>query len=137
MLQATLDQRHFPQQPWSHSSSPTHIPVQRGDILVAGDVLASLSDAVPEYQLRGAAVAVLVQVPDPCRGVSRPTATKSPNKDSYANSRTAPTLCAIICSCRTQSTEIRNHSLRTGGNTNICQHQHVECITRGIYCSFF
>lgn len=99
----------------SHSSCLTHIPVQRSDILIAGDILASLSDAVPEYQLCGAAVAVLIQVPDPCRGVSRPTATKCPNKDSYAKSTIAQILCALICSCRTQST------VRTGGNTNICE----------------
>lgn len=47
-----------------------HIPVERGDVLVAGHVLPPLADAVPEDQLGGAA-AVLTQVPDPSRRVAR------------------------------------------------------------------
>ena len=43
----------------------TDVPVQRGDVLVAGHVLTALTDAVTQDQLGGAAVVVLTQVPYP------------------------------------------------------------------------
>lgn len=50
--------------------SGTYVPVEGCDVLVAGHVLPALADAVPQHQLRGAARAVLAQVPDPRRRVS-------------------------------------------------------------------
>lgn len=51
--------------------SETYIPVQWSDVFVAGDILATFSDAVAENQLGGAGAIILVQVPDPSRGVAR------------------------------------------------------------------
>ena len=44
-----------------------YVPVQRGDVFIAGDVLAALTYAVTENELGGAASAILTQVPDTCR----------------------------------------------------------------------
>lgn len=49
----------------------TYIPVQWGDVFVAGDILATFSDTVAQHQLGGVGVIVLVQVPDPGGGVPR------------------------------------------------------------------
>lgn len=49
----------------------TYVPVQRGDVFVARDVLSALSYAVAQHQLGGAGAVVLVQVPDPGGGVPR------------------------------------------------------------------
>lgn len=49
----------------------TYVPVQRGDVFVARDVLSALSYAVAQHQLGGAGAVVLVQVPDPGGGVAR------------------------------------------------------------------
>lgn len=47
-----------------------YVPVQRGHVFVAGDVVAALSYAVPQHQLGGAPVAVFVEVPYPRGGIS-------------------------------------------------------------------
>lgn len=47
----------------------TYIPVQWGDIFVAGDILSTFPYTVAQHQLGGARVIVLVQVPDPRCGV--------------------------------------------------------------------
>lgn len=49
----------------------TYIPVQWGDVFVAGDILSTFPYTVAQHQLGGAGVIVLVQVPDPRRGVPR------------------------------------------------------------------
>lgn len=49
-----------------------YVPVQRGDVFVTGDVVAPLPDTVPQHQLRGAPVAVFIQVPYPGGRVSGP-----------------------------------------------------------------
>lgn len=57
--------------PIVHAGQNTYVPVQRGDVFVARDVLSALSYAVAQYQLGGAGAVVLVQVPDPGGGVAR------------------------------------------------------------------
>lgn len=47
----------------------TYIPVQWGDVFVAGDILPTFSDTVAKHQLGGVRVIILIQVPDPSGGV--------------------------------------------------------------------
>lgn len=61
-----------PASPTASGREAAYVPVQRGDVFVTGDVVAPLPDTVPEHQLRGAAVAVLIQVPYPGGRVSGP-----------------------------------------------------------------
>lgn len=48
-----------------------YVPVQRGHVFVAGDVVPPFPYTVPEHELRGASAAALVEVPYPRGGVSR------------------------------------------------------------------
>lgn len=43
-----------------------YVPVQRGDVFVTGDVMPPLPYTVPQHELRGAPVAVFIEVPYPC-----------------------------------------------------------------------
>lgn len=54
----------------SQGANVAYVPVQRGDILVARDVMAPLSDTMPQHELCGASIAVLVEVPYPSGGVA-------------------------------------------------------------------
>lgn len=64
--------RHGPGQSCGRvqAAAGAYVPVQRGDIFVARDVMSSFPYAVPQDELRGAPVAVLVKVPDSRRRVS-------------------------------------------------------------------
>lgn len=58
--------------PTASGREAAYVPVQRGDVFVTGDVVAPLPDTVPQHQLRGAPVAVFIQVPYPGSRVSGP-----------------------------------------------------------------
>ena len=67
-----------------------YVPVQRGDIFVTGDVMAPLPDTVPQHQLRGAAVAVFIQVPYPGGRVSGPAQGTHPALSARSQSKECP-----------------------------------------------
>ena len=67
-----------------------YVPVQRGDVFVTGDIVAPLPDTVPQHQLRGAAVAVFIQVPYPGGRVSGPAQGTHPALSARSQSKECP-----------------------------------------------